>query len=157
MRKLLVISLFGVVGMFVYPAIASEPIKIAAIFAKTGVAATHNAPLIQTVELAVEEINSQGGLLERPVELILLDNKSSPIGSSVAAKNAVQLKVRAVVGAAWSSHSLQMAPILQKPTFQWLPAHQPIPRLPVSEIIFSGLVSSIPSRQRPWLNLLTLN
>ncbi|MBW2671054.1 MAG: ABC transporter substrate-binding protein, partial [Deltaproteobacteria bacterium] len=100
--------------MFSLPAVAAEPIKIAAIFAKTGIAATHNRPLVQVVELAVEEINNQGGLLGRPIELIVLDNKSSPIGSSIAAKKAVQLQVTAVIGAAWSSHSLQMAPVLQK-------------------------------------------
>jgi branched-chain amino acid transport system substrate-binding protein len=66
------------------------------------------------VELSVEEINNQGGLLGRPIKLIILDNKSSPIGSSMAARKAVQLGVPAVIGAAWSSHSLQIAPILQQ-------------------------------------------
>jgi branched-chain amino acid transport system substrate-binding protein len=66
------------------------------------------------VEFSVEEINNQGGLLGRPVKLIILDNKSSPIGSSMAARKAVQLGVPAVIGAAWSSHSLQIAPILQQ-------------------------------------------
>jgi branched-chain amino acid transport system substrate-binding protein len=116
MRKIsyivLLISLL-ISGIFA-AAEATEPIKIAAIFAKTGIAVSHNAPHIQIVELAVEEINNQGGLLGRPVELIILDNKSSPIGSSIAAKKAVQLKVAAVVGASWSSHSLQMAPVLQQ-------------------------------------------
>jgi ABC-type branched-subunit amino acid transport system substrate-binding protein len=43
------------------------------------------------VELSVEEINNQGGLLGRPIELIILDNKSTPIGSSMAARKAIQL------------------------------------------------------------------
>ena len=114
MRKIIVMSILGLVGMFSLPAIAAEPVKIAAIFAKTGIAVTHNTPHVQVVELAVEEINNQGGLLGRPVELLVLDNKSSPIGSSLAAKKAVQLQVTAVIGAGWSSHSLQMAPVLQQ-------------------------------------------
>jgi len=114
MRKIVVLGIFGLVGMFSLPASATEPVKIAAIFAKTGIAVTHNTPHVQVVELAVEEINKQGGLLGRPLELLILDNKSSPIGSNMAAKEAVQLQVTAVIGAGWSSHSLQMAPVLQQ-------------------------------------------
>jgi branched-chain amino acid transport system substrate-binding protein len=114
MKKKVVIGVIWLIWMCSFSVMAAEPVKIAAIFAKTGIAATPNAPHIQLVELAVEEINNQGGLLGRPIELIIIDNKSSPVGSSIAAKKAVQLQVPAVIGAAWSSHSLQVAPILQQ-------------------------------------------
>jgi len=93
---------------------AAEPVTIAAIFAKTGIAAASNADTLAGVELAVEEINRQGGVLGRPLKLIVLDNRSTPIGSSIAAKEAVQLQPMAVIGADWSSHSLAMAPVLQE-------------------------------------------
>jgi len=93
---------------------ATEAIKIAAIFAKTGVAAKDNAPLFEGVSLAVEEINRQGGLLGRQLEVIELDNSSNSIGSKQAALKAVELDVVAIIGAAWSSHSLAIAPVLQK-------------------------------------------
>jgi len=112
-KNIIIIGMLGLLLVASLPAMAAEPVQIAGIFAKSGIAVTNNAPHIQCVELAVEEINRQGGLLGRPVELIILDNKSSPIGSSMAAKKAVELQVPAVVGAAWSSHSLQMAPVLQ--------------------------------------------
>jgi branched-chain amino acid transport system substrate-binding protein len=114
MREIFATIILGLSGMFSLPAIAAEPIKIAAIVAQTGIAVKHNAPHVQMVELSIKEIYSQGGLLGRPVKLIILDNKSSPIGSSIAARKAVQLQVPAVIGAAWSSHSLQIAPILQQ-------------------------------------------
>jgi branched-chain amino acid transport system substrate-binding protein len=85
-----------------------------AIFSQTGIAAAHNEPLIPMVQLAVEEVNLTGGVLGRPIQLILLDNQSTPIGSRVAAEEAVRLKATAVVGAHWSSHSLAMAPVLQR-------------------------------------------
>ena len=110
--KVLLISLL-IPGIFT-AAEATEPIKIAAIFAKTGIAAVQNASYIQMVELAVEELNSQGGVLGVPVELIVLDNKSTPIGSTLAAKEAVRLQVTAVVGSGLSSHSLAVAPVLQQ-------------------------------------------
>jgi branched-chain amino acid transport system substrate-binding protein len=93
---------------------AKEPIRIAAIFSQTGIAASHNEPLIPMVQLAIEDINRRGGILGRPIWLILLDNQSSPIGSTIAAEEAVRMGVTAVIGAHWSSHSLAMAPILQK-------------------------------------------
>ena len=114
MREIFAIIILGLAGMFSLPAIASEPVKIAAIFATTGIAAEDNAPFLQMTQLAVEEINSHGGLHRRPVELIILDNKSTSIGSAQAAKEAVQLQVAAVIGAIWSSHSLAVAPILQQ-------------------------------------------
>ena len=114
MKKIFAISILGLVGMFSLPAIAAEPINVRSTFDKTGIAVKSNAPHVQMVELSVEDINNQGGLLGRPVELIILDNNSTPIGSSMAARKAVQLGVPAVIGAAWSSHSLQIAPILQQ-------------------------------------------
>ena len=114
MRKIVAICLLGFLGIFSHPAMAAKPIKIAAIFAKTGIAAVQNAAYIQIIELAVEEINNKGGVIGRPVELIVLDNKSTPIGSTLAAKEAVKLQVTAVIGSGLSSHSLAVAPILQQ-------------------------------------------
>jgi branched-chain amino acid transport system substrate-binding protein len=102
-----------VVG-FAGQGLAQEPIRVGAIFSQTGIAASHNEPLITMVELAVEELNRMGGVLNRPIQLVLLDNHSTPIGSTVAAEEAVRLDLTAVVGAHWSSHSLAMAPVLQK-------------------------------------------
>jgi branched-chain amino acid transport system substrate-binding protein len=99
---------------FSRPISATEPVNVAAIFSQTGIAAIHNAPLIPMLELAVEEINSRGGLLGHAVKLLLLDNQSTPIGSMKAAEEAVRRQVSAVIGAHWSSHSLAIAPILQE-------------------------------------------
>ena len=65
-------------------------------------------------KLAVREINENGGLLGRQVELVVLNNGSTPIGSLLAATRAVHLQVTAVIGAHWSTHSLIIAPILQE-------------------------------------------
>ncbi len=90
------------------------PVTVAAVLSITGIAAPHNKPLIPLIELAVDEINNSGGLLGHPLELLLLDNQSTPIGSTQAAEEAVSRHVIAVIGAHWSSHSLIMAPVLQK-------------------------------------------
>lgn len=114
MIKKIQVYLIWAVCILFPPGLSAESVKIAAIFAETGIASVQNAPYIQMVELGVEEINKKGGLLGKPVELIVLDNKSTPIGSAIAAKQAVQHKVAAVVGSGLSSHSLAAAPILQE-------------------------------------------
>jgi branched-chain amino acid transport system substrate-binding protein len=89
------------------------PIRIASIFAQTGVGADDNALSIKGVREAVQEINARGGVLGRRLDLIEHDNLSTPIGSKLAAEEAVKERVTAIIGAAWSSHTLAMAPIAQ--------------------------------------------
>jgi len=94
-------------------ATALEPVKIAVISSETGMGVEYGVPMVQGAKIAVDEINRQGGLLGRPVELIFIDNKNTALGSKFAAMEAVKLQVTGVIGAAWSSHSLAMAPVLQ--------------------------------------------
>lgn len=114
MTRCILIIFIVIWTLLLSPAEAAEPVLVAAIFAETGIAVTNNRPHIEVVKLAVEDVNRRGGLLGHPVELRILDNKSTPIGANLAAQAAVALGVTAVIGAAWSSHSLQMAPVLQQ-------------------------------------------
>ena len=95
------------------PVRAEETIKIASIYAHTGVAVKSNEPSVMGVRLGVQEINSRGGLLGKKLELIEIDNMSTPIGSKVAAVKAVRANVTAIIGAAWSSHSIAIARVAQ--------------------------------------------
>lgn len=94
-------------------ACADGLIKIAAIFALTGPAAAANAPSLEGVRWAVEEINAAGGVLGRKLELIELDNLGTPIGSKVAADLAAEKQVAAILGCSWSSHSIAVARVAQ--------------------------------------------
>jgi branched-chain amino acid transport system substrate-binding protein len=96
------------------PAInAAETIKVAAIFAKTGDAATPNLMYFYGVRFAADEINKKGGLLGKPVEIVEIDSQSTALGSKAAAEQAVRDKVTVVIGGARSSFALAMAPVLQ--------------------------------------------
>ena len=110
----LILVVLGLSTILMQAHAAEDPIKIAAIFAKTGIAADANIPDFEGVRFAVEELNLAGGLLGRPITLIELDNKSTPLGSKIAATQAVKQGVTAVIGASWSSHSLRVAPVLQQ-------------------------------------------
>ena len=88
--------------------------KIAAIFAKSGAASTSTIHHFQAVRYAVGELNAAGGLLGKRIEVIELDNHSSPIRSKLAAIKAVGENVTAVIGSSWSDHSIAAAKVLQK-------------------------------------------
>ncbi|MCP4023415.1 MAG: ABC transporter substrate-binding protein [Desulfobacteraceae bacterium] len=92
---------------------AAETIKIASIYGKTGDAGSVYDYYLAGIRFGVEIINQQGGMLGKKVELIELDNRSTALGSKLAAKKAVNKGVTAVIGSAWSSHSIAMAPVLQ--------------------------------------------
>jgi branched-chain amino acid transport system substrate-binding protein len=95
------------------PVYGKDTIDIAAIYALTGVAADTNALTLQGVGYAVDEINKQGGLLAKKINLLVFDNQSTPIGSTVAARRAVEAGVVGIVGSDWSSHSIAVAEVAQ--------------------------------------------
>ena len=82
-RKLIVTGLLLYVVVGPPSADANEPIKIAAIFPKTGDAIFNleEDPHFRAVAFAVEELNQKGGLLGRPLVVSEYDNQSSGIGA----------------------------------------------------------------------------
>ncbi len=93
---------------------AGDVIKIAAIFSQSGEAMQNSFEHLETVKIAVEEINQSGGILGKQISIIEIDNESNSLGSRRAAQKAVQENVVAVIGASWTSHALGMAPALQE-------------------------------------------
>ncbi|QTA90109.1 Amino acid ABC transporter, substrate binding protein [Desulfonema magnum] len=93
--------------------VASETVKIASVFAQTSVASVSNAPSIQGVRIAVSEINKQGGILGKKIELLEIDNRSTPEGSKAAAEKAAEQGVVAIIGANWNAHSMEVAKVAQ--------------------------------------------
>ena len=93
---------------------SQETVKVGCIFALSGSAQKSNAQSLNGVRLGIQEVNERGGVLGRELELIAIDNQSTPIGSKVAADRAVNEQVVAIIGPAWSSHSLAAAPVAQE-------------------------------------------
>jgi len=94
-------------------AFAKDTIDIAAIYALTGAAVEGNAISIQGVRHGVNEINKQGGVLGRRINMLILDNLSTPLGSDAAAEQAVKKSVVAIIGPQWSSHAIAVARVAQ--------------------------------------------
>ena len=81
---------------------AGGPLRLAAIFSMSGEAEHDNAGSVAGVEFAAAQLNKRGGLLGRPVQLVMLDNRSNAAGSRAAALAAVQAGAFAIIGASWS-------------------------------------------------------
>jgi len=75
-----------------------EPIKVGAIFSVTGPASSLGTPEKQTVEMFAEQINSEGGILGRPLEVMVKDDASENDAAAVAAKDLLSAGVCAIIG-----------------------------------------------------------
>ena len=94
---------------------SKEPIKIGAIFAVTGGASFLGAPEAKTAEMIVEDINGSGGVLGRPIELIVKDSGGSPEKAISFAKQLIEEeRVTAIIGPSTSGETMQIKELCQK-------------------------------------------
>jgi branched-chain amino acid transport system substrate-binding protein len=89
-------------------------IKIGAVTCLSGGLSTFGVSSIQGAKLAVEEINSSGGVLGQPVDLIVEDNQSKAGEAATAVRKFLsQDKVAAILGDLTSSSTMEIAPLAQ--------------------------------------------
>jgi branched-chain amino acid transport system substrate-binding protein len=92
-------------------ALAAEPIRIGAIVSATGPAAFLGEPEKNTLAMQAEAINAAGGLLGRPVEVIVLDDETDVNKAVLAADRLLKKEnVVAVVGPTVSGNTLAVVP-----------------------------------------------
>ena len=99
-------------AVFISPACAAadkEPIKIGALFAITGPASFLGAPEEKTIRTMAENINAQGGILGRKIELVVKDTAGSPEKAVSFAKQLIEEeKVLAIIGPSTSGETMQI-------------------------------------------------
>jgi len=82
-------SILGIAGIIVIAiglgsffffeeSVGREPIKIGVIVAETGPAGGIDIEMRDGMQMAVDEVNSRGGINERLIELIIVDNETNP-------------------------------------------------------------------------------
>jgi branched-chain amino acid transport system substrate-binding protein len=90
----------------------ANTIKIGLNYELSGAAATYGQGLVSGIELAIEEINKNGGVSGKQLEAVKADNKSETTESAnVATKLATRDKVVAILGPATSGNTKAAAPI----------------------------------------------
>lgn len=82
-----------------------EPIRIGVIHSLTGTMAVSERPLVVAVQLAVQEINARGGVLGRPLQIVLADGQSEPKVFAEQAKELITRENVSVLFGCWTSKS----------------------------------------------------
>jgi len=98
-----------------FAAPSGAPIKIGAIFAVTGPASNLGAPEEKTARMLADELNKNGGLLGRPVQIIVKDSGASSEKAISFAKQLIDEEgVVAIVGPTTSGESMAIKDLCQK-------------------------------------------
>jgi len=74
----IIVIAIGVGSLFFEETLGREPIKIGVTLAETGPASGLDIEIRDGMQMAVDEINSHGGINGRNIELIFVDNESNP-------------------------------------------------------------------------------
>ena len=94
---------------------SGDVIKIGANLEISGAVATYGASIGDGAKLAIEEINANGGINGRQLELVVVDNKSENAeATSAAIRLAEQEKVVAMLAPATSGNTVATVPIAEK-------------------------------------------
>lgn len=92
-------------------AAASETIKVGLNYELSGGVATYGQGLTNGIELAIEEINKNGGVLGKQIQVVKVDNKSDNAeAANVSTKLATRDKVVAILGPATSGNTKAASP-----------------------------------------------
>jgi branched-chain amino acid transport system substrate-binding protein len=99
------LSMFGLAA-----AQGNEPIKIGVLIAMSGPAAAYGAEERRAIEAVFSQINAQGGIKGRKVELVVRDTKTNPTEAARLANQVIaDDKVIAIIGATTGSETLAFA------------------------------------------------
>jgi branched-chain amino acid transport system substrate-binding protein len=91
------------------------PIKIGAIFSVTGPGAPLGEPEKMTTEMLKDKVNGEGGVLGRPIEVIIKDSKTNPQETVIAAKSLIENdKVVAIMGTSDTPTTMAIKDLCQK-------------------------------------------
>ncbi|MDR1977345.1 MAG: ABC transporter substrate-binding protein [Synergistaceae bacterium] len=97
------------------PALGADTIKIGEIATVTGDFAAYGVAEVESVKIAVEEINAAGGILGKQIELIMYDCRTRQEDMVNAARRLVESdKVVAVIGPSGSGLCIAGAPIFNR-------------------------------------------
>jgi len=89
------------------PALAVEPVRIGAVLSVTGPASFLGEPEKNTIQMEAEKINAAGGVLGRPVEVLILDDETDVNKAVLAIDRLIKKEhVSAILGPTTSGNTL---------------------------------------------------
>lgn len=100
---------------------AADPIKIGLVAALSGQSAKSGEAITRGLTIAIDEINADGGVLGRPLELIRRDDESNPSKGLLAARELVQKEDVAVLfGGLDTPVSMAIVPLANQMRFPFM-------------------------------------
>lgn len=94
---------------------APQPIRIGVLHSLVGTMSANEKPLVNAVKLAVEEINAAGGLLGRPVEIVVADGRSDDRVFAAEAERLIASEKVSALFACWTSSCRKaVKPVVEK-------------------------------------------
>jgi len=100
--------------LFLRPSPA-PPIRIGVLHSMSGTMSMNERPLVDAVRLAVEEINAAGGLLGRPVEMVVADGRSDHDVFAAEAERLIASEKVSALFACWTSTCRKaVKPVVEK-------------------------------------------
>ena len=96
-------------------AYAADPIRVGVVISVTGPAAFLGDPQLKTLQLYVEKINKEGGVLGRPLELVQYDDGGDAAKANSFAKRLIENdKVDIILGGSSTGSTMAMVPLAEK-------------------------------------------
>jgi branched-chain amino acid transport system substrate-binding protein len=115
MRTLIKAALAAAATLAFGTASAADPIRIGSVLSVTGPAAFLGDPQLKTLELYVEKLNSEGGVLGRKLELIHYDDGSDAAKANGFTKRLIENdKVDIILGGTSTGATMAMAALVEK-------------------------------------------
>jgi urea transport system substrate-binding protein len=110
----------------------AEPIKVGVLHSRSGTMSSSEAPVVDAVLFAIDEVNQSGGVLGRPVKAVVADGRSEAPTFEREAKRLIEREGVCAVFGCWTSASRKTV----RPVFE---AHDHLLIYPVQ---FEGLETS---------------
>lgn len=128
MRRILAASM--ALAAMLGSAYAQETIKIGALYNLTGGMSSLDGPSLSGAQLAVKQINADGGLLGKQVELIAPDGKTDQQETAKAAQRVLSEGVVAGIGQSDTTFVMAGAPLFQEKGVPFVTSGATHPELP---------------------------
>jgi branched-chain amino acid transport system substrate-binding protein len=113
--------LFAAMAVAAASASAADPIKIGSVLSVSGPAAFLGDPELKTLQLYIEKINAEGGVLGRKLELVHYDDGSDAAKANSFTKRLIESdKVDVLIGGTTTGATMAMAPLVEKASLPFI-------------------------------------
>lgn len=113
--------LFAAIAIAAASASAADPIRIGSVLSVSGPAAFLGDPELKTLQLYIEKINAEGGVLGRKLELVHYDDGSDAAKANSFTKRLIESdKVDVLIGGTTTGATMAMAPLVEKASLPFI-------------------------------------